>query len=287
MLSFAMLVTGAFTLYKQQGFSLDYKVLEGNGALTAPFALKSKNMPTVKVSINGKGPFVMGIDTCAGCGGLITKEVSEALKLEEHGEAMSDDGSGHNLKPIILRKATEVKLGPFTFKELPLVQVDKSLFGEEHPEINGVLGFGAFKELLLSLDFKKMKITVGRGLLTSGAKTVPLYPSQVAEVSLCIGGTEKTVRFDTGSDLSLIVPNSEKANLKLITSLQSTVGRTNNSTYEFESATLDGWIMLGHLKIQEPEINFAKSYNSINFGRKLMHGHVFKLDQRSKLMQID
>jgi len=57
---------------------------------TAPFEI-GRDLPQVRVMVNGQGPFTFGIDTGSGAGAVVMPSFAQQLRLPVAGEDMLND----------------------------------------------------------------------------------------------------------------------------------------------------------------------------------------------------
>jgi hypothetical protein len=104
--------------------------------------LRITGRPAVEVFVEGKGPFLFGIETGARFV-AIAPRVATSLGLE--GEAF---------------RVKEIAIGDASFLDLPAA---RARFADER--IDGILGLALYEDLLLTLDFPAKKVRFERGAL--------------------------------------------------------------------------------------------------------------------------
>lgn len=271
-----------------------YGSFTATGPATFDFQPNARNLVAIEVKLNGKGPYLMGIDTCASGGVRLSTKICEDLGLPKVGEVQSGDGTGQNMRSIPVRRASSLEVGGITFRDVEVfdrtspVPPGPAAPGASARQVDGILGFGLFRELLLKIDFPAKKVTISMGSLKADSSTVNLERAEVSTVTLEIGQHKRKAHFDTGADGGLVMPESESKELNMKEPLRL-MGRlkTNFNDIEIKGAPFDGQVKLGVLKLDNPIIAFASIFRNVNFGRRLMQGHAFTFDCKNELMKIE
>src|SRR5271167_3286299 len=94
------------------------KSLSAQGASNAePMELR-QGAPFVQVMVNGKGPFIFGVDTGTGGEALVCPALAEKLGLPTSGEAEVGDPSGQNRHKVPLYLISSLKVAGVGFKNV-------------------------------------------------------------------------------------------------------------------------------------------------------------------------
>src|SRR5205085_11759216 len=112
----------------------------------------SNHLPTVQVMVNGKGPFLFGLDT-GGAGSLrIDSTLAAKLGLEKVGQVRGGDPSGKNTRLMDVVSIGSVEVGGAKFEGMTAAVRSYNERRRDEP-IDGILGFTLFRERLLTLDY--------------------------------------------------------------------------------------------------------------------------------------
>ena len=183
----------------------------------ADVAMTTDGIPTITAMVNRKGPFRFGVDTGASGYLVVKPEVADQIGLAIIGEAMASDPSGRNPVPIHLYQADSVSFGDLTFKDVSASSIS---MGGPMAELDGIVGIAFFRDLLVTLDF-------GRGRLTTQAGALPppndhdvvaasVEPSGLFSLPLKIGDKLEMVHLDTGNGRqALFLPQAAIAGLPI------------------------------------------------------------------------
>lgn len=270
-----------------------YQKVQFKSATSLPFRPNARDLVAIEVMIDGKGPYLFGIDTCAGGGGRISSDLAKKLGLETIGQARAGDGTGVNMRTIDIRRAGTLTIGGVSFQGVDLLERDNLTPAApstgKAPQVDGILGFGLFKELLLKIDFKKHRVTLSQGAVPAGSRTVPLDDSRgVSQVQITIGSLTRSAHFDTGADGEIVIPAADAKQLQFASEPKEIHrARTNFNEIIILGAPLKGDVSLGPLKLHNPLIGYADLFRTVNFGRKMMQGHAFTFDRANKRLKID
>jgi predicted aspartyl protease len=169
----------------------------------APAALEVKKARTghllVRPLVNGQPAGWFIFDTGAGVCCVATARVDE-LKLERHGEIQSTGGGGGAASPLY--RARELRLGPLTCTDHPLMGVDLA-FLETHlgEPISGIVGFGVLTRCVAVVDLTTPTIALydpAHYQLAHGAWTSLDLSARVPVVTARAEGHEGRFLLDTG-----------------------------------------------------------------------------------------
>jgi hypothetical protein len=181
----------------------------------ADVAMTTQGIPTITAMVNGKGPFRFGVDTGASGYLVVKPDVAQTIGLAIVGEAMAADPSGRNPVPVHLYQADSVSFGDLTYKGVSASSIS---IGGPMAELDGIVGIAFFRDLLVTLDF-------GRGRLTAQAGALPppndrdvvaatIEPSGLFSLPLRIGDKLEMVHLDTGNGRqALFLPQADMAGL--------------------------------------------------------------------------
>src|SRR4051794_21601792 len=109
-----------------------------------------EGMPTIMATVNGKGPYRFGVDTGAMGYLHLRPDLAATLALSPVGEARAVDPSGRNPVSVPLYRIDSLQFGGLTYSGI--MTTGLTIPGKLG-ELDGVIGIGFFKDLLLTLDY--------------------------------------------------------------------------------------------------------------------------------------
>lgn len=200
-------------------------------------------MPAVELRVNGEGPFLFAIDTCASGPGRADASLVRRLGLTEVGRAAGGDGSGRSA-PMSVVAIESLELGGLDFGalELPSRDYDRP----DLPHIDGILGYGLFTKGVLTLDFPARKVRYDPAASLpepDGQHVLALEAGSVASLPIEVGGRTVSAHLDTGNLAGRFVfPGALVSEMTLLEEPRA-VGRAR---------TVAGEIDILQVRIQEP-----------------------------------
>jgi predicted aspartyl protease len=179
----------------------DFGMISGSESVM-PVSIEAGEV-IVDVSINGRGPFPLILDTGAEDG--MTPETAAALGLKTEGSGTFRDSGGGSLS-IAFTRVAAVRLGdaemtdqPFAVLALPRYVTDRG----NRPPIAGFIGYELLARFAARLDYDNRTLTLkpGRDFRYEGKGVrVPLvFAGNTPTVPAAADGTEGRFVVDTGS----------------------------------------------------------------------------------------
>lgn len=170
-------------------------------AMTAPLTYDKDGRPTVPVSINGKGPFLLVTDTGAG-GTVLTTSLVQELALSPdagHGAQIQGASGATQVRLFSLDslKVGDLVVSPARATELPNGGISDSL---------GVLGADTFARGRIEYDFAGGRLTAREsGAAPAGftAIAAQMLHRVLAVIPARLGGVETSALIDTGARATL------------------------------------------------------------------------------------
>ena len=247
--------------------------------------------PSVRVTINGHGPYRFLLDTGATPALVVNDDLVQELGLSTAPGGRIGDPANPSAIEYVQVPVDRVTIGGATFEQVTAISWDRTALysGEDAPR--GIVGFGLFRDVLLTLDYPAKRVVIERGELppADGVHIVELGSDRgVQSVPITIGGKTFQAHLDSGSMGTIMLPLSLAAELPL-TGEPVVVGqgRTVNSTFEVSRATLDGTVVFGPQTIVNPELSFNSLFKKVNVGSELLAGFSITIDQRNSRMRIE
>jgi len=201
--------------------------------------------PVVEVSINGKGPYRMVVDTGATRTTLAADLVSEFAPANSTGPFVLDEirvGSARLLRPLVGRAAA-------------------LLNGLAADPPKGVLSGEAFPGAVLTFDFPGRRLLIRRGgLPAADDKRIFEYPSSdpLPTVPVRINNVEFRVHLDTGAPATISLPLAAAKTLGLESALveKGTVRLVSGEFPRFE-AKFNGRLSVGEFPLSADALAFS------------------------------
>lgn len=245
-------------------------------------------MPTVEVKVNGKGPFVFGVDTGARGFARADSSLVEKLGLKLGDEATASDGAG-KIKTMQTVKLDSIKVGDLEFKNIE----DPTRDYYRSPgiaKIDGILCFDIFADYLLTLDYPGKKVVIERGALPppNGSDILDFDNSRVIpNVELVVSGQKVRADIDSGNmSGGFLLPAEAVEKLQFIGEAKI-IGKARTVTGEIEikEAKLQDSIRLGKFVFKEPTVVFPAPANA-NIGDQILNRFVLTFDQKNHRVKL-
>jgi predicted aspartyl protease len=173
----------------------------GAPGMSAPLTYDKDGRPTVPVSINGKGPFLLVTDTGAG-GTVLSTTLVQELALSPaagHGAQIQGASGATQVRLFSLEslKVGDLVVSPARATELPNSGISDS---------RGVLGADTFARGRIEYDFAGGRLTAsGSGAAPAGFTAIQaqLLHRVLAVIPARLGGVETPALVDTGARATL------------------------------------------------------------------------------------
>lgn len=271
------------------GPPLDPKVELAAARARIPFSQVDRRI-SVAATLNGQGPFHFILDTGASGQGRVDLDIARALGLQSVGRVIADDGTGLNAKVREEVRIDHMELPGAVFENLTFTASDYSWIhhGEER-RVDGILGFGLFEELLLTIDYPEYTIELSRESLSARADNVTRYNPRhgICLAQAQLGEHEVEINIDTGSSAGLTLPEVYAERLKLRGKPRLTArGRRANNAFDVYSARLEDDLLLAGNRLRGLEAGFIDIAPRLNVGYGVLRDYVLSFDQRRRLVRI-
>ncbi len=260
-------------------------------AMTIPMGLH-RSQPVVEVMVNGKGPYKFLFDTgAAGCG-RISAALAEELDLPEVGEVLVSDPSGRNRERAKRVGIDTIALGAARFHGIQILRRDyKNEIDEQRAGIHGILGFGLFRDVLLTLDYPGGRLVLERAALPEpDGRTIFAFEAGdgIPRIGLDVAGTTVPADIDSGSMGGLALPKSvaDKLTFKRPPVV---VGKASTGFNEFEirMGPLDGDVRLGSHVLTDPSVEIFDIFPHANLGGRFLQRFRITLDQENRRVRFE
>ena len=256
---------------------------------TADLDLRTTDgLPTVAVTINGQGPFQMAVDTGASgylrlSPGLVTK-----LQLEPIGEARASDPSGRNPVAVKLYQIESLKLGGIQFSAISASAL--SLPGRSG-EIDGVIGIGFFRDLLLTLDYGRGRLIAREGALPAAngrdILDIEIQPSGLIVLPVTVGSQTFRAHLDTGNTRQPIFVAESDAKALPVRGEPKFLGvaRTVSQQLEIHGLELTVPVKIGNTILPIKEVAYP-AIRDPNLGSKAFAGMAVTIDTKNRRAKV-
>jgi len=155
---------------------------------------------------------------------------------------------------------------------------------------DGLLGFGLFRDYLLTLDYPHRRITLDLGtLMPDGEQSVLPFrmPDGIPIVSMHIGYLQIDAQIDSGGT-GLSLPQTLTHRLKFISDPEAFGHAQSLSTqFEIKAARLASDVHLGNYTFAKPFVEINAAFPLANFGAGAMQNFAITFDQKHGLVRLE
>ena len=258
------------------------------GAVDVPM-YASGLMPAVDVMVNGRGPYRFSIDT-GGAGTLrVDSTLAAELGLPTVGEVRVGDPSGRIAESRKVVAVDSIEIGGAKF--LGLTASIRSMHEPRGGDrVDGILGFGTFADCLFTLDYPgHLRLADGALPPADGAEVLDYRDERgIPQVTFQVAGQEVDADVDAGSMGGFSLPESLAGRLPLA-GPPKVVGhaRTVGSSFDIQTAPLDGEITLGRYRYPHPTVEFQPVFPMANLGARVLRDFRVTFDARHRRMRLE
>ena len=243
--------------------------------------------PYVMVTINGKGPFRFLVDTGTSGDAVITPELSAQLGLPPAGQGRLIDPTGQGGQQFPKRKLDTLRLAGIDFYSIKALEHTLPVNADG---CLGMLGFGFFRDFLLTLDYVNARLILAEGELSpDGEKSVLPFnmPDGVPVARLKIGSREVEAQIDSGG-AGLSFPERLVPELGLSADPDVVAyGQTIFARFPIKAAKLPNDVKLGDITLDRPWVEINSAFSIANFGSSPLQHFIVTFDQENKLLRLD
>jgi hypothetical protein len=244
----------------------------------------------VPVSINGAGPFWLGMDTGAMGHLRLNDSLAERLALPVTGRARAADPSGKNPRELKVYGLDSLAIGNVRFKGAIATGTPDSLT-RRLEGVDGILGIDLFIDLLLTLNYPKAEIRLARGILPpANGSDILAYERDRGPILLTLHAGDKQILcdLDTGNlvapfvfptDLALSLPRKGEPR-------KGGMARTVSQQMQIHLITLEVPLRLGAFEFANAEVAYPALHERGNIGSKALAGFTVEIDQRNKRIRL-
>jgi Aspartyl protease len=244
----------------------------------------------LEVRVDGKGPYRFALDTGAARGGRIDGKLAKALGLPVVGRALTGDPTGKNRQDVEIVQARTLTLGGASFRDVELLARDFQ--SGPGTTLDGVLGIGLFKELLLTLDYpaRRVRLETGELPLSEGHPEVLDFtdPHGVPEIALKIGDVELRADVDSGNMKGEVVLPASYIGKVPLEKAPEVVGhgRTSFNEFEIKQAPLKGALHIAGQTVENVRVDFVEIFPQGNLGAAFLRRFVVTIDGKNHRLRL-
>jgi len=265
-----------------------------------------KNEIILQVSVNGKGPFNMMLDTGTDPSVVdLTTAKELGLKLQPLGKEISGGGTDANLG--YYTKLPLVEVGNFSAKNVDAVALDLSKISERLGKpLHGVLGHSVLNNHIVQIDYPNRVVRFYTSTpfskmteqVNTSKRTVMSfrYADNVLIDDVSVNGKKMVGNLDTGSSGLFNLTPAAVSSLGLEEEVSRAPVSTDvgyNGAAENHKGKLRN-VTIGGISIDEPEVIFFgkgagrdKKPWGINIGNVFLKDFVVTIDYRKKLIALE
>lgn len=259
-------------------------------AVVLPIKSNGLHMPIVEVTVNGSGPYRFALDTCTAHGGAINSDVAEKLGAKAVGMVMVSDGTGKNPSPRKIYSLSKLGVGGIQFEDVRMIEHKMNTVpdaAKDRRNIVGVLGFGLWKELLLTIDYPKVEVTLSQGQLAKEGSVPFRSGNGVVNVELEVSGKKLNCYLDSGNEGGIVLPLVIAKDLPLDGEpVKIRQAHTVTNVLDIYGATLKGTVDVAGVKFENPKLEFSEIFRGANVGSSALFGYKLMIDQKNGLLKI-
>jgi hypothetical protein len=244
------------------------------------------------VTVNGAGPYKFLLDTGAALG-QVSPEISSQFPGNLLNRTTTIVGPLGETAPVPLFRVDSLKIGDTDFQNFAVVVRDvPGMFVGAPFAVDGIVGSGLFRNVLLTLNYPAAKIGVRTGALPAvdDCVIVPITGGDLAggtyilpQVSIDVQGQTVSAFLDSGNSGSLLLPESFAGSA--FSSPPTPVATfTQNGVTVLLQGTLSGDVTLGCVLLDHPIVQVGGNLTSL--GAAGWQTYVVTLDQESKRGQF-
>jgi predicted aspartyl protease len=269
------------------------------GIVEVPFEF-IKNEPVVRVTINGRGPLNMMMDTGTDPSAIdLATATSIGLNRSSKGQAASGSGTEKNLAYEC--KFATVEIGGLTATNVAAAAIDISKVSERMGvKIDGVLGYSLFRKRIVQFDYPARVLRFYEVMpAAKDANAVVMkfrYENNVLIDNVKINDIPVVANLDTGASSAFTI--SPKGIERLGLAEAAANGTVKLSVgYNGRSESREGTvrsIQIGSISVESPTVLFGSKGNghdnspwSINIGNPFLKDYIVTFDYQTKTVRFE
>ena len=255
-----------------------------------PITIASTQILVDDVFVNGQGPFRFMLDTGGMGGGRVDTSLAKKLELKVTGEVLGSDGTGRPGRQMDMHQLSSIEFAGMKFEDVRVLSRDYNTRGAPvRGLIDGILGFGLFKDVLVTIDYSNRKLIVEKGSLPEpdGKTVLSTNQNNVPGIELSIAGNKHSAHLDTGAMGWISVSNEVAETLKFVDE-PVTIGqaRTVTGAFDIKRGKLAGDVTIGSNTIHQPFIVTGIPLQTVNVGGYILRDFLVTYDQANQRVRI-
>ena len=265
-----------------------HTLLAAGDTASAPLDLRM-GQPIVEVTLNGKGPYRMFLDTGASTT-VLDSTLAAELGLKSEGKTRIGDPADPQAIEADRVTLESMRIGTAEFTGVPAVTWDRSALRPGPDRPLGVVGLPVFHELLEAIDFPAATVRLTRGALAAKRSDVVAfeYDNGVPLVPIDVAGKKMKAHLDTGSPGLLSIPEKDSSQVRFDGPLRVVGrGRTVAGDVLFRGAPLDGSFQVGGATFDRPLVVLNDRLPTANVGSRALRDCVLTLDTAHQRLSIE
>ena len=245
--------------------------------------------PVVETYINGHGPYSFLVDTGTTSKLIISPRLAANLKLKRVGAKRLSDAmqNGVIIGSVVGIDSIEVggvRFAPCTALVSPLQSPGRrSIF-------DGILGFDLFRDMLLTMDFRRHKLLLEKGNLptVADARVIPFQSKNgIPVIRIIINSQAIEAAIDTGAT-GVMLPETIAKTLQFAeTPVLMPRAETLVDQFDVHGATLRGDIHLAAFDFEQPFVAISPAVRIVNLGADVFADFTVTFDEQSGQVRLD
>lgn len=256
-------------------------------AVVVPFTQHGGHV-VVDVWIGERGPYLFQVDTYASIDACLDDDLAAELDLPVTGQARNSDGLTTSTRDLVT--IPELRLGDASFRDLRTLVDDYSWLGTRRGRpVQGLVGFTAFDDLLVTFDYPGSRLVLERGALAADGPGVLPYTTEsgAPDVRLAVGERELELGIDTGFDGTLLLDLGLADELPLATAPRKVgTARVAYTTFDLHEARLLDALHIAGRPLHRLEVLFREGATQNLVGRGVLRHFATTFDQRRQLVRF-
>jgi hypothetical protein len=245
------------------------------------------NAAIVDVMINGKGPYALLLDTGCSPPAVLSERVAADLAGDvKFGLTRMESASGKEVSTDRVLQVRQLSVGKEELVGGSAPISDMTSFQRDlHTPLDGILGFAAFADVILILDYPGQQVRIDHGTLAASdqCSAMSTWSGQVPALNSRVGDRDLAIAIDSGSNGGLHLNAAQwlpiSGDWRAVGTYSAADGRHRHS-----AARLKGEVRLGAVTVLDPIIDDSGGPSSI--GTAILRRFVWSLDQRAGLMKV-
>jgi len=267
-------------------------------AIDVPFEFY-KNELVAEVMIDGKGPFMMLLDTGTDPS-AIDLVIADAIGIRRGSKGRRSDGGGTGKNLSYACKLKNVELGGLKAGTIDAAAIDLSKVSERMGKhIDGVIGYSLFRDRIVQFDYLRSVVRLSDIAPTRSptATTIKFrYVDNVILDDVWVNGTKAVANLDTGSSGMAQLSPKGVARLGLADAAAKGAVRTSvgyNGAFENHEGKLDS-VRIGNITVNGVDVLYFpvgsghdKVPWDINIGNGFLKNYVVTVDYIKKTLTLE